>query len=276
MVAGSPDRRRLGWMTDMDEGQTQVVTFARHADFAPDDRAHCLELIEGFDFGHRFVVNTAGVTVGRSAPADMVLTDSEVSRVHCRLHLEGEVLMVTDLNSTNGSYIDGVRVNAPTLLPVGAILRGGRQALKHEWRTQKEILQHDEFDRELKKSISYVLGLLPPPLAEGPIRTEGLFEPCSKLGGDGFGYGPISDTKFAMFMLDVSGHGAGAAMHSVAVMKLLRQRALPNADLSKPEQVLAALNTLFPMDDHAGMYFTMWYGVYDKALRQLSFASAGH
>src|SRR5262249_6814929 len=147
-----------------------------------------------------------------------------VSRAHCCLHLEGEALMVTDLNSTNGTYIDGVRLSAPAVLPVGAILRVGRQSLKHEWRTQKEILQHAEFDRELKKANSYVLGLLPPPLTEGPIQAEWLFGPCSKLGGDGFGYGQISDTKFLMFMLDVSGHGAGAAMHSVAVMNLLRQR----------------------------------------------------
>ena len=260
----------------MDEGQTQVVTFARHVDFAPDDRVHCLELIDGFDFGRRFVVGVVGVNIGRTEPADIILTDSEVSRAHCRLQLEGEALMVTDLNSTNGTYIDGVRLTAPAALPVGATLRVGRQLLKHEWRTQKEILQHEELDRELKKANSYVLGLLPPPLGEGPIRTEWLYEPCSKLGGDGFGYGPISDTKFLIFMLDVSGHGAGAAMHGVAVMNLLRQKALPGADLTKPDQVLAALNAAFPMEAHAGMYFTMWCGVYDKATRQLDFASAGH
>jgi sigma-B regulation protein RsbU (phosphoserine phosphatase) len=30
------------------------------------------------------------------------------------------------------------------------------------------------------------------------------------------------------------------------------------------------------MEEHAGMYFTMWYGVYDKPSRELHFASAGH
>jgi serine phosphatase RsbU (regulator of sigma subunit) len=260
----------------MDEGQTQVVTFARHADFAPDDRAHCLELIEGLDFGHRFVVAAAGTSIGRSAPADIVLNDSEVSRAHCRLQLDGETLMVTDLNSTNGTYIDGVRVTGSAPVPVGAVLRIGRQSLKHEWRTHREILQHEEFDRELSKANSYVLGLLPPAIGEGPIRAEWLYEPCSRLGGDGFGYAALSATKFMMFMLDVSGHGAGAAMHSVAVMNLLRQRALPGADPAEPVQVLTALNALFPMDDHAGMYFSMWYGVYDRASRELAFASAGH
>jgi serine phosphatase RsbU (regulator of sigma subunit) len=161
-------------------------------------------------------------------------------------------------------------------VPVGAVLHIGRQSLKHEWRTEKEILQHHEFERELRKAGSYALALLPSPVTEGPIRTEWLFEPCSKLGGDAFGYGPLGDRQFMFYMMDVSGHGAGAAMHSVAVMNLLRQRAVPGADMARPEEVLRALNTMFPMEDHAGMYFTMWYGVYDKVSRELHFASAGH
>ena len=252
------------------------MTFARSADFALETRAHCLELIEGHDSGHRFIVGPAGASIGRTAPADIVLVDSEVSRNHCRLGLENDVLVVTDLNSTNGTFIDGTRIAVPTPLPVGAILRVGRQSLKHEWRTHREILQHDEFDREIGKARSYVEALLPPVIAAGPFRTDWLFEPCSKLGGDGFGYGAISPTQFSFYMLDVSGHGAGAALHSVAVMNLLRQRALANTDMADPAQVLRALNHMFPMEDHAGMYFTMWYGVYDTARRELRYASAGH
>jgi len=264
------------------------MTFARSANFTLEDRAHCLELLDGQspdrgpDQGsdqskrQRYIVGVAGANVGRTAPADIVLADSEVSRAHCRLTLQDGVLMVTDLNSTNGTFIDGVRIQTPTPIPVGAILRIGRQSLKHEWRTHREILQHDEFDREIGKARSYVEALLPLPLTQGPVRTDWLFEPCSKLGGDAFGYGALSGTQFLIYMMDVSGHGAGAALHSVAVMNLLRQRALPGTDMADPAQVLAALNHMFPMDDHAGMYFTLWYGVYDTASRQLRYASAGH
>jgi serine phosphatase RsbU (regulator of sigma subunit) len=260
----------------VDDGHTQIVTFARNVDFAMETRAHCLELIEGLDAGRRFIVSAPGASIGRTQPADIVLADSEVSRTHCRLMLENGLLTVTDLNSTNGTFIDGVRISQPTTVPVGAILKLGRLSLKHEWRTQREILQHDEFDRDLKKARSYVEALLPAAIPEGPIRTDWLYEPCSKLGGDAFGYGAISDTQFLIYLLDVSGHGAGAAMHSVAIMNLLRQRALPGTDITNPAQVLAALNQMFPMDDHAGMYFTMWYGIYDRVSRQLSFATAGH
>jgi serine phosphatase RsbU (regulator of sigma subunit) len=262
-------------MPIMEESQTRVVTFARNTDFALESRTHCLELIEGLSAGHRFIVAAPGVNIGRTSPADIVLADSEVSRTHCRLVLENDTLTVTDLNSTNGTFIDGVRISRPTPVPVGAILRIGRQSLKHEWLAQREILQRDEFERELKKANSYVEALLPAPIAEGPIRAEWLYEPCSKLGGDAFGYAPISDNQFMLYNLDVSGHGAGAAMHSVAIMNLLRQRTLPNADLADPTQVLTALNAMFPMEERAGMYFTMWYGVYDRVRRELTYASAG-
>jgi len=264
----------------VDEAQTQIMTFARNANFILEDRAHCLELLEGHgpDQGknQRYIVGAAGASIGRTPPADIVLADSEVSRAHCRLTLENGILMATDLNSTNGTFIDGVRISAPTMVPVGAILRVGRQSLKHEWRTHREILQSDEFDREIGKARSYVEALLPAPLTDGPVKADWLFEPCSKLGGDAFGYGALSGTQFLIYMMDVSGHGAGAALHSVAVMNLLRQRALPGTDMADPAQVLAALNHMFQMDDHAGMYFTLWYGVYDTASRQLRYASAGH
>jgi len=144
----------------VEEGQTQVVTFARNTNFALEGRAHCLELIEGHDSGRHFVVGEPGASIGRTPPADIALVDSEVSRIHCQLSLKEGALTVTDLNSTNGTFVDGIRINRPTLVPVGAILRIGRQSLKHEWRSQREILQHEEFERELKKARSYVEGLL--------------------------------------------------------------------------------------------------------------------
>src|SRR4030095_8439269 len=43
-----------------------------------------------------------------------------------------------------------------------------------------------------------------------------------------------------------------------------------------PAEVLASLNARFPSDSHGGMYFTMWYGVYNIGDRKLTYRSAGH
>lgn len=255
---------------------TQIITVARSVEAGLDDRLHCLEKVDGTETGRRHLIGAAGVTLGRSPPADIVLGDSEVSRAHCRVSILGDDIVVTDLNSTNGTFVDGARIAGSAILPVGAILQVGRQSFKHEWLTGKQLQKSDELDRDLETAFSYVQALLPSPLREGPIRADWLYQPCAKLGGDAFGYGQLSENLFVGYLIDVSGHGAGAAMHSVAVMNLIRQRALPNTDMSDPSQVLATLNDMFQMERHADMYFTIWYGVYDAVTRRLSYASAGH
>jgi hypothetical protein len=260
----------------MDDDRTQIITLAHNLEPGLDDRLHCLEQIGGSEIGRRYLIGAAGVSLGRVPPADIVLGDSEVSRLHCRVSLLGDELIVTDLSSTNGTYIDGARIAGPSPLNVGQILRVGRQSFKHEWLTGDQLRKSDELDRDLATAFGYVQALLPAPLDDGPIRTDWLFQPSAKLGGDAFGYGRLKGDLFYAYLFDVSGHGAGAAMHSVAVMNVLRQHALPNTDMSKPGQVLTTLNNMFGMEEHADMYFTMWYGVYDPASRRLDYASAGH
>jgi pSer/pThr/pTyr-binding forkhead associated (FHA) protein len=60
-----------------------------------------------------------------------VLPHKSVSREHCIVGLANDELLVTDLNSTNGTYIDEVRINRATILPVGSVLRLGQVRLKH-------------------------------------------------------------------------------------------------------------------------------------------------
>jgi len=45
---------------------------------------------------------------------------------------------VTDLNSTNGTYVDDQRVSRSTIVPVGSVLRVGQVSLKHEIRSDSE------------------------------------------------------------------------------------------------------------------------------------------
>ncbi len=128
---------------------------------------------------------------------------------------------------------------------------------------------------ELAEAADYVRSLLPAPQS-GPIEVRWDFESCSSVGGDAFGYHAIDDDHFAIYLLDVCGHGVGAALLSVSVMNTLAGRSLRNADPRHPEQVLANLNDLFLMERHNNMYFTIWYGVYQASSRELRYATAGH
>ena len=86
----------------------------------------------------------------------------------------------------------------------------------------------------------------------------------------------VDDDHFAIYLIDVSGHGVGAALLSVSVMNVLRSQSLPNTDFKDPEQVLGALNIAFPGEENNDMFFTIWYGVYKKSTRELTYASGGH
>ena len=91
---------------------------------------HCVELVDGVDVGRRYLIGPDGATLGRTPPADIVLPDSEVSRAHCRLSIENGELMVTDLGSTNGTFLDDVKVHEATVFPLGSTLSLGRQSLR--------------------------------------------------------------------------------------------------------------------------------------------------
>jgi sigma-B regulation protein RsbU (phosphoserine phosphatase) len=128
---------------------------------------------------------------------------------------------------------------------------------------------------ELKDAARYVFSLLPETL-QGDITTSWTYIPCTSLGGDAFGYHWVDDTHFAIYLLDVCGHGVGAALLSISAMNVLRSQTLSHTNFLDPGSVLKSLNDAFPMEKHNNMFFTMWYGVYNKLTRELVYASGGH
>jgi serine phosphatase RsbU (regulator of sigma subunit) len=215
------------------------------------------------------------LVVGRVAPAAIVLDGSAVSRRHCMLDRAGDEVTIMDLGSTNGTFVDGLRIQQPVVLADGARIQVGPHTLRYERRRREEAYAAASLASDIAKARAYVNALLPPPITDGPVRAAWTFQPCASLGGDAFGYQREGDW-FSAYILDVSGHGVGSAMHSVSVMNVMRQRALPGTDPREPASVLAALNDMFDMDKHHGMYFTMWYGVLHIPTRRLSYAAGGH
>ena len=102
---------------------------------------HCLEIGEGEVPEEVIVINSAGMKIGRTAPADIVLPHRSVSREHCIIGIANDELLVTDLNSTNGTFIDEVRINRATILPVGSVLRVGQVSMRHAVRSNDDDQQ---------------------------------------------------------------------------------------------------------------------------------------
>ena len=128
---------------------------------------------------------------------------------------------------------------------------------------------------ELAEAAAYVRSLLPAPMT-GEQKAEWRFLPSAELGGDALGYHWIDDDHLAIYLLDVCGHGVGAALLSITAINVIRSRTLPRTNFLQPGEVLAALNDSFQMERHNGMYFSIWYGVYDKRQRRISYSCGGH
>jgi sigma-B regulation protein RsbU (phosphoserine phosphatase) len=134
---------------------------------------------------------------------------------------------------------------------------------------------HDRLQSELAEAALYVRSLLPAPMSH-PFTAEWRFVPSTELGGDAFGYHWIDPDHFAIYLLDVCGHGIGPSLLSIAVLHVLQAASLRDVDFRDPCQVLGALNETYQMQSSSDLYFTLWYGVYQPANRRLDFGCAGH
>ncbi|WP_187830127.1 PP2C family protein-serine/threonine phosphatase [Siccirubricoccus phaeus] len=241
------------------------------------------ELLAAEPLGHALVLHAPGeaprrlplgpgaLRLGRVAGNDLVLPAPEVSRNHAVLSLTEAGLVLTDLGSTNGCLVDGVRIAAPIALSPGARIGIGPFRLDYQRGPRAEMDRAAAEARDLDRARRYLQALLPPPIESGPVQAAWRFLPSASLGGDAFGYRWLDATRFAVHVMDVAGHGTDSALLAASVMNLLRERAGPD-----PAAVLAGLNASFQMDQQGGLFFTMWYGVADLAARRLRFAAAGH
>ncbi|MFL5241244.1 MAG: SpoIIE family protein phosphatase [Gemmataceae bacterium] len=128
---------------------------------------------------------------------------------------------------------------------------------------------------ELAQAARYVQSLLPTHPIEG-VRINWRFVPSTHLGGDMFGHHWLDKENLAIYLLDVSGHGVGSSLLAVSANNLIASQSLPNTDCRDPGKVLAKLNDTFPMEKQNGKYFTIWYGVFNRTKRTLTYSNGGH
>jgi pSer/pThr/pTyr-binding forkhead associated (FHA) protein len=79
------------------------------------------------------------LTVGRDETADLRLRDTAVSRRHASLRVEGDTIVIEDLESRNGTFVNAERVEAPQRLRVGDTIQVGKTVFElHSSRGETE------------------------------------------------------------------------------------------------------------------------------------------
>lgn len=78
----------------------------------PTDRRFALAITDGANAATVFRIEKPRVTIGRSG-ADIVLDDAELSREHAALEIRGSAVLLEDLGSTNGTFVNSERIAQP-------------------------------------------------------------------------------------------------------------------------------------------------------------------
>ena len=129
--------RLRGMPPDEGGGQGYSETRVFRAPAAPEPRAvnapgGCY-LVVSTDLGHPVQFDLTGplISIGRGSDNDLILDDPQVSRHHCQLKLQYGAYSLTDMGSTNGSYVNGQRVSEVALGPGDVIELGGTRIEFH-------------------------------------------------------------------------------------------------------------------------------------------------
>lgn len=72
------------------------------------------------------------IIIGRSSDLDMVLVEDMVSRRHAKISSTDAEVYIQDMGSTNGTFVNGVRIDRPRKLVSGDVVRTGETELRFE------------------------------------------------------------------------------------------------------------------------------------------------
>ncbi len=167
------------------------------------------------------------------------------------------------------------------------VRRNAEEALRRAKDKLEAANRRMKMDLEMAARIQQTL-LPPADLKLRGVQVAWAYHPCEELAGDTLNVVPLDSENLGLYVLDVSGHGVGAALLSVTLNRWLsplpsqsclfsRRQDDPLAfEITSPAHVAEQLNRQFPMDARAMQYFSILYGVLGLSTGDFRYVSAGH
>lgn len=107
-----------------------------------------------------YTLAKSSVSLGRMTTSDVVLNDVRVSRDHARLECTSSGVVLVDMGSSNGTRVNGIRIERATLIP-GDTISLGSQQLKYEVEDPSEDVGLTKIDTQLQLDQTMVGEFLP-------------------------------------------------------------------------------------------------------------------
>ena len=232
-----------------DEDTTATGAAADPLDPAqPRARRACLTVLTGAATGHIHKLLRGSTVMGRAPQVEVKLPDEGVSRTHARVRVETNQMWLEDLDSRNGTFLNGLRITEPAPLKEGDKIQIGRT-------TVLRFSFHDELDESFHEN----------------LMSSALRDPLTKLFNKRYLMDRLdSELKFArrhetslsLLMLDIDhfkqfndthGHLAGDAV--LANLASVLTRAVRNEDVVARfggEELAVVLRSI-PLDPAAAL-----------------------
>jgi sigma-B regulation protein RsbU (phosphoserine phosphatase) len=147
-------------------------------------------------------------------------------------------------------------------------------------RKQKRIDENLKAGAEIQRSLMAIN----PPDAK-TIDVVWRFMPCQRIGGDIFNILRLDEDHWAIYMLDVSGHGITSSMVAVSVSQMLQPRVgfllkkniekAPYYEIVPPTEVLNEMDREYPIE-RFDKFFTISYCILNVKDGTLRYSNAGH
>jgi DNA-binding NtrC family response regulator len=102
-------------------------------------RATLLTVVQGPQVGQKFRVEDDPVRIGGASDNAVILSDPTVSRHHAEVLVTKAGLLIRDLDSTNGTYVDGLRIHEVFLRP-GSRIRFGNTTLELNLSEESQVV----------------------------------------------------------------------------------------------------------------------------------------
>ena len=134
-------------MTVDDQSKNKtIVTVVSRVSEKPVAKEACLVVIYGMDLGKKFNLNQSALTIGRSSKSDVQVDQESVSRSHAKIINTGKTIILRDLGSTNGTYVNDELIDEYVMRD-GDFIKIGRTIFKFLSGNNIENAYHEEIYR---------------------------------------------------------------------------------------------------------------------------------
>ena len=190
-------------------------------------------------------------------------------------------VLVTTGTDESQQRNEAIRAGATSLIskPFDAplLIEKTRSLIERQVLIEQLNIYRERVSRELEMAKELQLALLPSDRAIAEIherygcRVSSRFQSSSELAGDFWGVQPLTDTRLAIYSVDISGHGVAAAANTFRLHEIIQSEDMHNL---APADFLARVNQRFHARIPAGQFATILYGVVDIEANTFDYASA--